>query len=210
MRNKYVGEDVRQRLGGTVIRYRNIPYYCTVEGRHILLENIVTRHLEHTINFDDPELDISSLDLGYINIVNPVACAVHASRIGQRRYKQGVDLRALSYDVLTLPSEKFALNADYMFCQGFVDAYQGKYPSVSDALKMVSKTHRSVALSNDVAILRDKDIIKVYVKTEEIGWMKAGINTVNIPKSETSWMYQYYLEKLDGWKIVEGVGVGVK
>lgn len=206
MRQKYVGDDVRARLGGTVIRYRGKPYYCEVGGSSISLINIANRLVEHNnIPFDDAELDISSLDLGYVNITTPVECAVHTARVGNRRYKQGVDFRTLTYDVLTLPTEKFAFNWENMFCQGFIDAYEGKYPTVDEALKKIAKK-RSIALSNDVAIMREKDLIKVYVKNEEVGWMKAGTKKVIIPPTPTSWMYHYYLERLEGWTVTEGVG----
>lgn len=205
MRNKYVGEDIRQRLGGTVIRYNNRPYYCAVDGGLIILQDLVTGRIEHKVTADDPLIDISSLDLGYVNISHPLSCAVHCARAGQRRYKQGVDFHHLVYNVLTIPSEKFSMNGDWMKCQGFLDAYEGKYPSFKDATKMISSGSKSVALSREVAILRDKDIMKVFVKNDEVGWYKAGTNSVYVPTTETSWITGYYLETIEGWKIVEGV-----
>lgn len=206
MRNKYVGEDIRQRLHQTIIRYRQQPFFCSVDGTIINLLDLVTMKVMHRVLHDDPEIDISSLDLGYMNVTNPAPVAIHMARVGGRRYRQGVDPKSLSYDVLLPSSEKFHFNPDLIFCQGFVDAYNGKFPSVKEAIGMVAKTHRSVAISNDVAILREKDIIKVFVKNEEVGWMKAGGSIVNLPPSETSWINRYFLERFDGWKIEEGVG----
>ena len=166
---------------------------------------MVGRRTEHRVVHDDPELDISSLDLGYVNIQNPVACAVYLARTGARRYKQGIDLNALSYAVLVPPGLSFGVSGEMMFCQGFLDAYEGKYPSLKEAIKLIGAGARSVALSTDVAVMRDKDLFKVFIKGDEVGWMKAGTTIVNVPKTDTSWLSTYFLERIEGWKIVEGV-----
>ena len=205
MRNKYRGADIRARLGGTIIRYKGEARYCEVEGETVCLHDIVNKNLVARVTPDDPLLDISSLTLGYYNIRDK---AVYAMRNPYRRYKQGVDFYSLTYLVPSgTPLTRF--EADHMWCQGFVDGFNGIYPNLRDALTMIrKKTWTSVAISQDVAIANDGKNLKIYIKGEEEGWLRVEGETITgiIPKSDTSWILRMLLEYASRqWTVSEGV-----
>lgn len=206
MRNKYRGQDIRARLENTIIRYNGKPYLCGCEGETIVLYDIISKAVMHKKNPDDPGLDVSSIDLGYVNILVPRECAVYLIRNPVRQYRQGVDLRALEYDALTPPKYRFGVDHGYMNCQGFLDSYEGKFPSFKKAIKNLEEGALSVALSKDVAILKDADgVLKVYFKQQEVGWIRPGTNKVLLPKTETSWITLFNLNMIEGWEVIEGV-----
>lgn len=206
MRNKYRGQDIRARLENTIIRYNGKPYLVGVDGEIIILYDIITKAIIHRKNPDDPGLDVSSIDLGYVNINEPRVCAVYLKRNPIREYKQGINLRSLEYDALTLPKHRFGVGSDMMQCQGFLDSYNGNFPTLKEGIKRITiDGGHSVALNKDVALLRDVDILKVYFKQDEVGWIRVGTNKVTLPKTETSWVTLFNLNLIDGWEVVEGV-----
>lgn len=206
MRNKYTGQDIRARLENTIIRYNGKPYICGCEGEIIVLYDVISKAIMHRKEPDDPGLDVSSIDLGYMNLEIPRKCAVYLRRNPLRQYRQGVDLRNLEYEVLTLPKHRFGISYEYMNCQGFLDSYEGKFPSFKKATAMLLvEGWFSAALSKDVAILRDGDVFKVSFKGGEVGWGKLGSNHVLVPKTEVSWVTVFNLNLIDGWEITEGV-----
>lgn len=204
MRNKYKGEDLRARLGGTIIRYKGNPYLCQVNGEELCLHEIVGGALAHRVEADDPFIDISSLTLGYFNIGK---AAVYLSRHPYRRYKQGVDLGALEYRTL---SRNYQYQSSDMFCAEFVNGLNNKFPRLKEALARLTNGIRdSVAIHRDVAITKDKDVFKVHVKGSEEAFMKTGTTgtpKVFVPPSDASWATVWILKDACGdWEVVEGL-----
>jgi hypothetical protein len=207
MRNKWRGQDIRARLGDTVIRYDGRPYYCTVDGEQIVLHDLISRQIIHRKTPDDPGLDVSSLDLGYVNLEVPHRAAVYLERLPSRRYRQGVDFNNLRYTPLVNAGRRFGVESSHMWCQGFVDSHMGVFPSFKKSVSLLTdgKAH-SVAMSKQVALKREDGSFKVYIQTEEVGWIKAGTSTVIIPKTEISWVSVQTLELVSReWKVQEGI-----
>lgn len=207
MRNKWRGADIRARLGSSVIRYQGHPYFCEVEGEQIVLMDMVTRQTVHRKLPDDPGLDVSSLDLGYVNLEVPGRMAVYLERTPARRYRQGVDLNALRYTPLTTSGRRMGVEGSHMWCKGFIDSHQGIFPRFNQAIDLLSSGKAaSVALSKQVAILRDGDIYKVFLQHEEAGWIRSGEKIVRVPKGDLSWVTIQALESVSKeWIIQEGV-----
>lgn len=206
MRNKYRGPDIKARLGSTVIRYKGVPYWCEVPDIDLVLIDMVDRSTKARVDADDPDVDISSLTLGYVNTPHPYNCAIYLARNPLRMYKQGVDLSRLTYTPLVEDKDKFAVDYNRMFCQGFVDSINNVFPTLNEAIKILTTSKvKSVAVSKDIGLLKQVDMLKVYLKGLEVGWMKLGSNKVFVPKTETSWLTIYTLEMIKGWEIIEGV-----
>lgn len=205
MRQKYKGDDVRSRLHGTIIRYKNIPYYCAVgEGNVLHLSDLSTGNLIATVDHDDVDIDISSIPLGFVNLDNPnYKICVYLKREPYRKYKQGVCLEALTQTVLS--SSKGIIGPDRLRCNGLVKTVEGKFPSLSQAIDLITKGGwTSVAISRNIAIFRQDSILKIYFDEKEVGWMKLGTKVVNIPKSEFSYFYVDQLKLVADWNVVEG------
>lgn len=203
MRQKYKGDDIKSRLDNTVIRYKNHPYFCSVEGTILGLHGLAGEGLIVRVDPDDPFIDISSLTLGYVNLDGDLKCAVYLKREANRQYKQGVDLGRLTQFVLKGSGQ--AVNALYFRCKGLVDCVLDKYPTLDQATMMISKKgYTSVALSRNVAVKREDDLLKVYVKTDEVGYIKMGTTRLVVPKVESSFVNNYFLREITGWDLVEG------
>lgn len=212
MRNKYVGQDVRARLSGTYIRWRGNPYYCEVDqnGDSIALYSLVDGSMTVRVSSDDPDLDISSLDLGYVNTSKRYKCCVYFQRNPYRRYKQGVEPQSLS----TFPrSSNYGpgdIPAHGINSEEFYDSMCGKFPAYKVALSMITSPatkYESVALSRDVAVQKDKDMLRVWIKKDQVAFIKlSDSNRVYIPKTELSWVHELILSSAcSSWVLEEGI-----
>jgi hypothetical protein len=206
MNNKYTGEDVKARLSGTILRYRGVPVLCEVSTDNILtlfsLEGgggIVAQ-----VQPDDRDVDISSLTLGFVNIDHPdYRLAVYLKREPLRQYRQGVELARLTQTVL----RNGMTNVHHKILQskGIVECVLDRYPSFEHAVLLITKKNfHSVALSKNVAIKRDGELLKVYVKTDEVGYIRLGEKKLIVPKTENSFYSMYFLSEITGWVITEG------
>jgi len=205
VRNKYKGDDIQGRLGNTVIRYKDHPYFCVVEHTTLCLYDMHSGSLSVRVEPDDPFIDISSVPLGYVNIdQSDYKLAVYLKREGRRQFKQGVELGHLTQTPLR--NGMGQLHWQHLKCKGLVDCILGKYPSFEQAVNNISKRgYHSVALSNNVAIKRENDTLKVFVKTDEVGFIKLGTNRLVMPKIDNSYVNICYLNEIKGWEITEGV-----
>lgn len=203
MRNKYKGDDIRSRLHGTIIRYKEVPYLADVDSTGTIgLLDLVKGDLILRVEPDDPFIDISSIPLGYLNFTNSKhKTAVYLKREPLRRYKQGVEVGYLTQKAL---NEEGAVSIKSLSCQGLIDCVLNKYPKLDEALSMITKdSWSSVALSRDIAIYRKGPDIMVFIKDEEVGSFRLGTNKVRIQKSTLSFVNKQILEKINGWEVIE-------
>jgi hypothetical protein len=206
MRQKYKGKDVIDRLHNTVIRYKSHPYLCTVDSSGVICLNDLTNgNLCHKVSAEDEDLDISSINIGYVNIADPdYRMAVYLKREPARRFKQGIEFERLTQKTLKVGVS--VVSPSKLGGRGFVDAVLGNFPSLQKALNDITKNGwASVALSRDVALMRDKELLKVYLKDDEVGFMRLGTTEVMVPKTELSWYHAFLLEGIKEWKVVEGI-----
>lgn len=89
-------QDVHMRLDGTYVRYQGDVYLCAHEDQlKVTLYNINTRNPApfKSISANDPDLDVSSVPLGYCNFKD--YAPLYLAREAARKQKQGVSLHAL-------------------------------------------------------------------------------------------------------------------
>lgn len=204
MRQRYTGKDIIDRLHHTVIRYKNYPYLCIVEStENIHLMDVVTGNLQHKVHPEDDDLDISSIRVGYINLAEPNhRLAVYLKREPLRRYKQGIEFERLTQKVLR--DGVSYVNANQLSCKGFVDSVLGIYPSLDQAVTWITKNNwHSVAISRDIALKHEGELLKVYIKDDEVGYMKLGSRVVIVPKTELSWYSVFLLGSIPDWVVQE-------
>lgn len=202
MRNKYVGDDIRSRLSGTVIRYKRRPFFCEVDDSCLMLYSLVDHSLQARVQPDDEFIDISSLPLGYINIDHPdYKSAIYLMREPFRQYKQGVDLSRLAQ----FPLGTGVVHWKYLQSAGLVNCVLGEYPTYDEAVERITKEqYRSVAIDRDIALKREKDTLNVYLKNLEVGHIKLGSDTVVIHKNGMTSFAKDILEEIKGWKVIGG------
>lgn len=208
MRQKYKGEDIRARLHGTILRYKGFPYLADVDSAGLVgMHDIATGSLVTRVYGDDENIDISSINIGFVNIIDPdYKCTVYLKREPLRRFKQPLEFDFLTQKVLrqgvpTIPKNKLS-------SAGFVDAVMGKFPPLEEAINLIIKRGwYSVALSRDIAIKREADTLKVYLKESEVGFMKLDNKErkLVVPMSDVSYYHCVYLRDIKGWTVVEGI-----
>jgi hypothetical protein len=200
MRNKYKGEDLKNRLHGTIIRYRGFPYFADIRDQTVRLNDLVNGTLFAQVEPDNPDLDISSVPLGYVNLTKH-KIATYVRREPLRRYKQGVDINYVSQKAL---NEDGALSNQYLMGQEIVDCIMDKYPPLKVALNMITKDGwSSVAISRCVALRRKGGIVSVYLKDSVAGTLKLGTNTVVIKRDDLSWVKKKALESISDLVVIE-------
>lgn len=206
MRQKYKGADVKARLNNTIIRYKNFPYLAEVnESGVISLRDITTRNLVATVDSDDQDLDISSIPLGYVNVLEKgLKLAVYLRREPLRRFKQGVEIETLSQK--PLKDGVSIVPAGVLYSTGLVDAIIGRYPDLDSAISMTTKNGwSSVALSRDVALKYNGGSLNIYIKDSEVGYLKLGTKLAVVPKTDTSNISAYILSAFKFWEVKEGL-----
>jgi hypothetical protein len=87
--------------------------------------------------------------------------------------------------------------------RGFIDAVLGRFPTYQEALDMITKKGwSSVALSRDIAVKREDDLLKVYIKDTEVGYIRlSDTKTVVVPKGTQSYYHVLLLEDIKGWSV---------
>ena len=208
----YLLRDVRQRIGSGLIRYKNEPYVVLDVIRDD--SQVIVTSLDSysngtsemkTVNVNDPELDVSAIELGYINTKTNGALLL--SRGPDRRYRQ-----LTSPDNLTIFSpakdrdETRNLNRTaILYSAGAVDMFNNVYPTIRDAMILMNsgKIH-SVAVSRDVALTIDQiKMVKVYVKDMQIGYIEPNqSNTIRVivPECEYGSLISEFLYGYD-WRV---------
>lgn len=203
MRQRYKGEDVKGRLHNTIIRYKDYPYMCDVSSAGLIgLHDISSGNLIANVESEDPELDISSINIGFVNLIAPEnKFCVYLKREPLRQFKQGIVLELLSQKVLRDKTDSVAKGA--LMSRGFVDAVLGRFPTYDEGLDMITKKGwTSVALSRDIAIKREEDLLKVYIKDTEVGYIRlSDTKNVIVPKGSQSYYHVLLLEDIKGWSV---------
>jgi len=202
MKIKWEGQDLSARLDRTFIRYRGRAYYCRVVADGMLsLQRPYLNKDEGTVQTvasNDPDLDVSSLPLGYIQWGSN---AVYLKRQPGRRYKQGVDISSVCANPNSMPIEEL------LFSESFANMTDNKYPTMASVVKFIksNKSLRvgtsSLALSRDVAIFWSGKVFKVRYKNEEVGYIDPkNPLVVEVPSESMSWVVSLYLSDFT-WRV---------
>lgn len=188
-------KDLYDRLQGTFIRYAGKPVYVAEIIKNpprLILQDLGSEDILAKVSPDDSDLDISAFEVGYVNSSNGVVSFL--SRSASKHYKQG-----------TYPDHLISRNienSDHTVStswvgEAFYDMLLGVYPSkVEAAESLITKKRKEVALSRDVALQRlPSDVILVYYKTFNLGWMTPDLGSTYVTDSEISWIVKKKLQE---------------
>lgn len=184
MPNRYdSGNDVQARLADTFIRYDGKAVYVSeADSRRKSLrifELPVVSHQEgKTIPWDDPKIDISSIELGYGNYlrVNQEGTrenmVFYLSRLPQKRtFRQGVHAHSLTSEDISGRSvtgniTQFTNYND----KGWSNLLNGIYPTGEERQRMMA-AWSEVAISKDMAVSKDRfGLIYIYIRGEQVAY----------------------------------------
>ncbi len=227
-------KDLQARLQGTICRYENEPVYVHVTSDKVIelydttkigkgVMSSMTEELKplRKIKPNDPAFDISSPEIGYVNVdfevekslpqcvryLSPedTGCqVVHIERSPSRQWKQGLSSETVTFRGVSgneLVRLRVPVNVIFT-CHGVRDAIRGTYPPLPAAVAKINRlrdsvAHKEIAVSKDVALKKtDSDIIQVYIKTKNIGFILPDERVIHVKKGENSWVTKRVLEKL--------------
>lgn len=189
--------DVRDRLNGCILRYDGKLIYCMQEtATTLLLYNLRQDTVIKKIMVDDPLLDISSIELGYMNLENNQKENVvrYAKRHPQKQYAQGIRPDHLTWHTIDGQETSAALGrGTYNYTQeGFAQSIYGTFP-MFDAIEW--ETLNEVALSQMVALKKiDIGLVLVYFRTRNVGYIEPGKKVVKVPDDDSAWVVHRYLQ----------------
>lgn len=173
--------DAQMRLHGSVVMFDNIPVFIEQNSDSIKFE--VTpldgvSKVPNTVSANDERLNISSVELGYVNLTSKAVTpdAVYVQRIPARKQKQGVTADSLFFyreggESLWMDSRGWKVP--------FVDldrTIRGVYPSVQEAYEAVrSGRALGMAFSRKHAFSREESspkLIRLRQLRETIGYVQ--------------------------------------
>lgn len=176
MRCKYLPQDLEQRLGGGVAFYNKEPVKVIIEGGKIRLFTFPDLIPIKYIQESDELFDISAPRLGYVNYDRE---AIYVSRRPERRYKQ-----TLTFGPLQFSNSTGFYEGDLFECKAFKRMLMNDYPSLNEAMTMLSSKYSSVAITRDLAIKRNQSTGRFHlcVKGKTVGKLSADTRTFEIKK----------------------------
>lgn len=194
-------KDLHDRLDGSIVLYKDYPYYCMVKhnddgvGGDIFLirmdEYDGRQKANDAIKVDikDPDLDISSVDLGYVNFEHRDDWyALYLYRTTAKRFKQALYPSYIS--AKSIDGQNATAQGVWTSRSGF-DILTDTYPDLGTALKEID-TRYEVAISRDVALRKLKcGIILVYLRTKEVAWIDPRSNEM-IFSEKSDWVDKKY------------------
>jgi hypothetical protein len=186
--------DLIDRLHETCVRRKGdpTPYkFHYINNKKCNLYDLQTGD-ETTVPLD--EVDISSIELGYMNYKLPGGkpAVVYLSRDVRKQYRQGL----CSNNVLTFPRE-FSQNYHFFSQKGFIDMCRGEYPSYEEAIAELKKDIEGErAISIDVKIKREySGVVMVYYRLKNVGWMAPESKKVNLMNVPLDWAVRRALQR---------------
>lgn len=180
-------DDVKSKLAGTIINYNDVPVVCKaavlceddMESFMLHITNSLTGRNMHHVKLQDPKLNWTKFNLGYINYGNHGAFWFYRQPL--RQYRQGLKAEQMKY----LASERtpdFGLNFPGP-CKQTEDMLLNRYPSIEEIEKKLKDGEApTVAFHRDLALSWDKihkDMILEH-KGKLIGCMSAKMTDVKL------------------------------
>ena len=203
MPNKYdTYHDLEARLSGCVVRYKDKPFHCAIQphpsgglkGQILLYKFGDTRVRESMeVQINDPDLDISSIELGYFNIGDNVC--LYAMRPPARRYKQGIYPDHVTWKAICGRATSEG-SRNLFHRAGVFDGLCGVYPAIQEAL---GTDNGHVAISPDVAVENMPiSIALVYCRMHLVGYVDKRSHEL-ILRNDIDWVSKKYVTRFD-WR----------
>lgn len=186
-------EDIRTKLHGSWVYYDGTPVWVKTgvsPSDYLKISLFEIRNGEYSeplvVKVTDPLLQMKDFPMGWFNS-DRCQEAVYASRIPMRRYKQGLTEETLSMLVARQNLTEIGATGQYIN-----ELLRQKFYSVDDALSLL-EVRKSVALSSNVALVKRRDDIRVFVADSDVGSFHAETRTTEVTKAG---MYSVVYEDL--------------
>lgn len=159
--------EANQRLNNAVFMYNKEPVFCQGAFNHpddgdLYLKLLFIPRLaeEARVKITDPLIEIKCLPQGYVNTQFGASYMARLPAVGN--YKQGYDQNNISMSMYD-PDDRYSGTPPWdglLRSTGLRDMFQGKYPTVEEAVERLTnprdETPASVAFHRLFALRRDK------------------------------------------------------
>lgn len=170
-------DDAVMRLDQSILKYKDEYWYCRISSGVAYLYDLALYSMldaghkikeTHVVNFNDEELDIRSVTIGYINTDSG---AYYVTRPPFRKQKQGTS--TVNCYIAPVGTMAFSqIQPQTLFSRHVKDALQGKYPSLKGCMKHMmggAAQVSSMAFSKDFAIKKVGHEFLVYFEQQLVG-----------------------------------------
>jgi len=193
--------DIEARLNRTVCLYDGEPYRIETDGGMIYLCDLLDRNPPKKIDAHDPLLDISAIELGYVNI-EPLSPSYkqgfcqYLMRGPGKQWKQGTSLNHIEIQNHTENKSTPLASTSW---KSFYDMVKGNYPSVVEAVWNISSgLWESVAISRDVCLTSEPSgSMTVVHMRDPIGTLIPGQQKVYVKDHEYLWCVEKILRRFN-------------
>lgn len=192
--------DLIDRLQGTICRYKNKAFVVAVQSRSLIwLNDLVTGKMVHEIKPSDPDFDISSPEIGYLNWQDSKGRnkAYFLERNPYRKYRQGLYSECCTLYHVDGKRDMQYPSSIVFKSRGIIDSIEGTFPSFREAFVGIRQGRlESVAISRDIALDPMKcGVTIVYCQGNDIGYIKHDSSKIEIKEDDTAWVINRMLEK---------------
>lgn len=186
-------DDVKMRLDSTYLRYKSTVYWCRwYDGLAVKLSDNDGRNAL-VVHSSNEQLDVSSIPLGFLPFPPGNTPPVVARRHPVRKYKQGIAVNNVYYEVFSESSRRGAERSsqEYFSHPSFLALLRNKFPTFSVAYKtglkltaLATDATFGIAFSRNFCLLHSRKVpgkLSVIDQNfEEVGTLNdAGILVIN-------------------------------
>lgn len=127
---------------------------------------------------------------------------LYLRRSPNRQWKQGLNCESTYTYMIDGAMNKSKIGIHSLFySHALKNLIQNSYPTLPTAVmklnRMTDQMYQQIAISKDIALERTpSDIIQVYVKRENVGYILPGQRTLHLKKGGNSWVSRRIIEEL--------------
>lgn len=188
-------KDLYDRLSGTICRYKGQPCYIETTEEYLALFSVDRRRLLFQISYDEvSEMDVSSVELGYVNHKNSSGTnkVYYVKRSVKRQFKQGVSQSNVFYE--GIDGAKVG-GLELLHTDSFEKSLMGVFPTFDEALSLIGRDGE-VAISQEVALKAlPIGLVLLYIRGKNFGWIAPNTRSINLEDSKLRWVAERQLAK---------------
>lgn len=169
-------QDVSLRLHDTYIKYKGAVYFAKSTGSDLnlnLYRNAQTFADQLTVDANSPEVDITSLEVGFVQ--HQINKALYVVRAPYRKQKQGICYENLLWRPIGKEDHYWEnLHPNALYSLQFMKMLENVYPSYEEAHTFTQKTTGQMAFSKKLALVSGPigAEIDLYLGIEKIATKK--------------------------------------
>lgn len=188
--------DVASYLMGTIVLYKGLPHSITGQTGRTIEITRVDLDKRFDVQKSDPELDVGTVPLGYVNYNRRV---YYLQRIPRRQWRQGIRPENLECYVDDQKASSTRNIRPILSSSSFVKAIKGDYPTFKRVVKD-PEAPQFVALSRDVMVKGvGKGSWEIFHQKELAG-QATSRGKVTLIEGPCKWVLEDELSKIN-WKV---------